>query len=200
MTQSRFKAERISAVARWSDIQLPPDQLTLLRDIAAQVAPRSTDHDEPEVHTKPDPALGIGVLFSGEGGTGKRLAAEVLAEDLHLPLYRVDLSQVESKYIRETEKNLERVFDAAEAAGAILLLDEADELFGKRSEAEDSRDTDIDVAYVLERLENHPGLVILATRSRSALDPAFIRRLRFVVDFPLPTSRPTDDRAAKSPT
>ncbi len=151
------------------------------------MAQRRIDYEEPDVRRKPDHALGTSILFSGEGGTAKTLAAEVLAQEVGLPLYRVDLSQVVSKYIGETEKNLKRVFDAAEDSGAILFFDEADALFGERSEAEDSRDADIEVDYLLERMEKHPGLVILATKSRSALDPAFIRRLRFVVDFPLPT-------------
>jgi SpoVK/Ycf46/Vps4 family AAA+-type ATPase len=202
MTQFSVHAERITTPARWSDIPLPPDELTVLQEIAAQVAQRSTVHDESDVRRKPDHGLGISVLFSGESGTGKTLAAEVLADELHLPLYRVELSAVVSKYIGETEKNLKRLFDAAEDGGAILLLDEADALFGKRSEVKDSHDryADIEVDYLLQRMENHRGLVILATNFKSALDSAFVRRLRFIVDFPFPTSRPTDDRSPKSPT
>jgi hypothetical protein len=159
-------------------------------------ARRATRDQAVSVRRKPEPALGVGVLFAGKDGSGKMLAAEVLAEEVGRPLHRVDLSQVVSTYVGETEKNLGRVFDAAEDNGAILLLDEADALFGTRSEAKDSRHADI-VAFIWERIESHPGLVIFATTSGSALDPAFIRRLRFVVDFPRATSEPPDGRAPK---
>jgi SpoVK/Ycf46/Vps4 family AAA+-type ATPase len=132
--------------------------------------------------------LGVAVLFSGGSGTGKTLAAEVLAGDLALDLYRIDLSSVVSKYIGETEKNLRRVFDAAEESGAILLFDEADALFGKRSEVKDSHDryANIEVSYLLQRMEAYRGLAILTTNLRSALDASFQRRLRFIVNFPFP--------------
>lgn len=198
--RSRVEAERTSRVARWSDISLPPDEIALLQEIAALGALRSGHHEEPDVRRKPDRAFGIGVLFSGGDPKAKALAAQVLAEEGQRPLYRIDLSQVVSKYIGETESNLRRVFDAAEDGGAILVLDEADVLFGERSEVGDSRDADIDVAYLLERIENHPGLVILTTNRKSALDAAFIRRLRFVIDFPLPIKRPLADRAPTSAT
>ena len=121
-------------------------------------------------------------------GTGKTMAAEVLASELRLDLYRIDLSSVVSKYIGETEKNLRRVFDAAEEGGAILLFDEADALFGKRSEVKDSHDryANIEVSYLLQRMEAYRGLAILTTNLKSALDPAFLRRIRFVVQFPFP--------------
>ncbi len=132
--------------------------------------------------------LGISALFGGPSGTGKTMAAEVLAGELDLDLYRIDLSSVVSKYIGETEKNLRRVFDAAEEGGAILLFDEADALFGKRSEVKDSHDryANIEVSYLLQRMEAYRGLAILTTNLKSALDPAFLRRLRFVVQFPFP--------------
>ena len=132
--------------------------------------------------------LGVTVLFSGESGTGKTFAAEVVAADLALDLYRVDLSQVVSKYIGETEKNLRRVFEAAEGSGAILLFDEADALFGKRSEVKDSHDryANIEVSYLLQRMESYHGLAILTTNHKAALDSAFVRRLRFIVPFPFP--------------
>jgi SpoVK/Ycf46/Vps4 family AAA+-type ATPase len=116
------------------------------------------------------------------------MAAEVLAAELGLDLYRVDLSQVMSKYIGETEKNLRRIFDAAESGGAILLFDEADALFGKRSEVKDSHDrfANIEVSYLLQRMEAFGGLAILTTNLKGALDPAFLRRIRFVVQFPFP--------------
>ena len=132
--------------------------------------------------------LGISALFAGESGTGKTMAAEVLANELRLDLYRIDLSAVVSKYIGETEKNLRRLFDAAEDGGAILFFDEADALFGKRSEVKDSHDryANIEINYLLQRMEAYRGLAILATNMKSALDPAFLRRLRFIVDFPFP--------------
>jgi len=132
--------------------------------------------------------LGISALFAGESGTGKTMAAEVIANDLRLNLYRIDLSAVVSKYIGETEKNLRRLFDAADDGGAILFFDEADALFGKRSEVKDSHDryANIEINYLLQRMEAYRGLAILATNLKSALDPAFMRRLRFIVNFPFP--------------
>ena len=132
--------------------------------------------------------LGISALFSGVSGTGKTMAAEVLANELRLDLYRIDLSAVVSKYIGETEKNLRRVFDAAEEGGAILLFDEADALFGKRTEVKDSHDryANIEVSYLLQRVEAYRGLAILTTNLKSALDTAFLRRIRFILSFPFP--------------
>jgi SpoVK/Ycf46/Vps4 family AAA+-type ATPase len=137
---------------------------------------------------KSNRGLGISALFAGASGTGKTLAAEVLANELNLDLYRIDLSQVVSKYIGETEKNLRRVFDAAESGGAVLLFDEADALFGKRSEVKDSHDryANIEVSYLLQRMEAYRGLAILTTNMKSALDSAFLRRIRFIVNFPFP--------------
>ncbi|MEI8021196.1 MAG: ATP-binding protein, partial [Schlesneria sp.] len=131
------------------------------------------------------------VLFSGESGTGKSTAAEVLANDLELDLYRIDLSAVIDKFIGETEKNLRRLFDAAEAGGVVLFFDEADALFGKRSEVKDSHDryANIETNYLLQRLESFRGLAILATNLKSNLDSAFLRRLRYVINFPLPDRR-----------
>ena len=132
--------------------------------------------------------LGISALFSGPSGTGKTMAAEVLARELRLDLYRVDLSATVSKYIGETEKNLRRIFDAAEEGGVILLFDEADALFGKRSEVKDSHDryANIEVGYLLQRMEAYRGLAILTTNLKGSLDSAFLRRIRFVVQFPFP--------------
>src|SRR5262249_23896346 len=126
--------------------------------------------------------------FSGESGTGKTLAAEVLAHELRMNLYRIDLSAVVSKYIGETEKNLRQLFDAAESGGTILFFDEADALFGRRSEVKDSHDryAIIEINYLLQRMEAYRGLAILATNMKSALDTAFLRRLRFIVRFPFP--------------
>ncbi|MFO0889867.1 MAG: ATP-binding protein [Isosphaeraceae bacterium] len=132
--------------------------------------------------------LGIAALFAGASGTGKTMAAEVIANDLRLDLYRIDLSQVVSKYIGETEKNLRKVFEAAEEGGAILLFDEADALFGKRSEVKDSHDryANIEVSYLLQRMECYRGLAVLTTNKKEDLDTAFLRRIRFVVRFPFP--------------
>ena len=131
---------------------------------------------------------GISALFAGPSGTGKTMAAEVLARHLRLDLYRIDLAGVVSKYIGETERNLRSIFTAAERGGAILFFDEADALFGKRSEVKDSHDryANIEVNYLLQRMEDFRGLAILATNRKSALDSAFVRRLRFIVDFPFP--------------
>jgi hypothetical protein len=131
---------------------------------------------------------GLAALFAGAPGTGKTMAAEVLAAELRLPLYRIDLSQVVNKYIGETEKNLRRLFDAADASDVILFFDEADALFGKRTEVKDAHDryANLEISYLLERMERFKGLAILATNRKKDLDEAFLRRLRFVVEFPLP--------------
>jgi SpoVK/Ycf46/Vps4 family AAA+-type ATPase len=132
--------------------------------------------------------LGISALFAGQSGTGKTMAAEVLAYTLNLDVYRIDLSSVVSKYIGETEKNLCKVFDAAEGGGAILLFDEADSLFGKRSDVKDSHDryANMEVSYLLQRMEAYQGLAILTTNLKDSIDQAFLRRIRFVVQFPFP--------------
>src|SRR5439155_5780996 len=131
---------------------------------------------------------GISVLFAGPPGTGKTMAAEILAIKLGLPVYRIDLSQVVNKYIGETEKNLKRVFDAADISDMILFFDEADALFGRRTEVSDAHDryANLEISYLLERMERFKGLAILATNRRKDLDEAFLRRLRFIVEFPLP--------------
>jgi ATPase family associated with various cellular activities (AAA) len=181
-------AQRLEPKATWDDLVLAENELSLLRQIAAQVAARSTVYERWGFGARMNRGLGISVLFAGPSGTGKTMAAEVIANDLRLSLYRIDLSAVVSKYIGETEKNLRRLFDAAEAGGALLLFDEADALFGKRSEVKDSHDryANIEINYLLQRMEGYRGLAILATNAKSALDTAFLRRLRFVVDFPFP--------------
>jgi SpoVK/Ycf46/Vps4 family AAA+-type ATPase len=153
-----------------------------------QVRHRARVCDEWGFAEKSNRGLALSVLFAGPSGTGKTLAAEILANELELDLFRIDLSAVVSKYIGETEKNLRRVFDAAEEGGAVLLFDEADALFGKRSEVKDSHDryANVEVSYLLQRMEAYRGLAILATNMKEALDPAFLRRLRFVVQFPFP--------------
>ncbi len=167
---------------------LPEPQRATLRQIVAQVRARTIVHERWGFATRSARGLGMAVLFSGAAGTGKTMAAEVLARELELDLYRIDLSAVVSKYIGETEKNLRRVFDAAEAGGAVLLFDEADALFGHRSEVRDSHDryANIEVSYLLQRMEAYRGLAVLTTNVEGALDQAFMRRLRFVVRFPFP--------------
>jgi hypothetical protein len=181
-------AERVDPRARWQDLVLPEGQRGMLQDIAAQVRHSAQVHENWGFAARCRRGLGVSALFVGASGTGKTMAAEVLAGELDLDLYRIDLSQVISKYIGETEKNLARVFDAAEEGGAILLFDEADALFGKRSEVKDSHDryANIEVSYLLQRMESYRGLAILTTNRRKALDEAFLRRLRFVVQFPFP--------------
>ncbi len=181
-------AKRIDTKATWDDIVLPKEGIDLLRQIAEQAKLRSKVYDEWGFRKVMNRGMGLSVLFAGESGTGKTMAAEVLANELRLNLYRIDLSGVVSKYIGETEKNLRRVFDAAEDGGAILLFDEADALFGKRSEVKDSHDryANIEIDYLLQRIEAYQGLAILATNMKSILDAAFLRRLRFIANFPFP--------------
>jgi hypothetical protein len=181
-------AGRIEARGRWPDLVLPDGQLEALHQLALQVRHRARVYEGWGFGALTSRGLGIGALFVGASGTGKTLAAEVLAGELRLDLYRIDLSQVVSKYIGETEKNLRRVFDAAEDGGAILLFDEADALFGKRSEVKDSHDryANIEVGYLLQRMEAYRGLAILTTNMKDSVDPAFLRRIRFMVHFPFP--------------
>jgi SpoVK/Ycf46/Vps4 family AAA+-type ATPase len=181
-------ALRIEPAAGWSELVLPEAQIAALHQLAAQVRQRLRVHGDWGFAAQGSRGLGISALFHGESGVGKTMACEVLARELALDLYRIDLSGVVSKYIGETEKNLRRVFDAAEDCGAILLFDEADALFGKRSEVKDSHDryANIEVSYLLQRMEAYRGLAVLTSNLRASLDPAFIRRLRFVVHFPFP--------------
>jgi hypothetical protein len=181
-------AQRIEPQATWEQLVLPEEQLRLLHEVVAQVRQRATVYERWGFGRQGARGLGISALFAGSSGTGKTLAAEVIAHELQLDLYRIDLSAVVSKYIGETEKNLRRIFDAAEQGGAILLFDEADALFGKRSEVKDSHDryANIEVSYLLQRMETYRGLAILTTNLKHALDPAFLRRIRFIVHFPFP--------------
>ena len=181
-------AHRIEALATWDDLVLPAAQCQTLRTIAAHVRQRARVYEEWGFAARSDRGLGIGALFSGGSGTGKTMAAEVLANELRLDLYRIDLSALVSKYIGETEKNLRQVFDAAEAGGAILLFDEADATFGRRSEVRDSHDryANIEIGYLLQRVETYRGLVILTTNQPQSLDTAFSRRIRFTIQFPFP--------------
>ena len=184
-------AQRIDGTPSWEDLVLPNAELQILRDVASHVRQRATVYEQWGFGKNGARGLGITALFTGTSGTGKTLAAEVLAHELRLDLYRIDLSTVVSKYIGETEKNLRRIFDAAEAGGAVLLFDEADALFGKRTEVKDSHDryANIEVSYLLQRMEAYRGLAILTTNLKNALDTAFLRRIRFIVQFPFPDAR-----------
>jgi hypothetical protein len=174
--------------AGWTDLVLPPQQLEQLHALVAAVRHRTRVLHEWGFADRTARGLGTTALFAGPSGAGKTLAAEVIARELGLDLAHIDLSQVVSKYIGETEKHLRRVFDAAEDGAAVLLFDEADTLFGKRSEVRDSHDryANLEVGYLLQRMESFRGLAILTTNARSALDQAFTRRLRTIVSFPYP--------------
>lgn len=181
-------AERVVPRATWDQLVLPEPQTRLLRMLATQVRQRTRVLHEWGFADTGSRGLGIAALFAGPSGTGKGLAAEVIAAAVSLDLYRIDLSRVVSKWLGETEKHLAEVFDAAEAGGAVLLFDEADSLFGKRSEVRDSHDryANIEVSFLLQRLEAFRGLAVLTTNSEQALDGAFVRRLRCIVRFPQP--------------
>jgi SpoVK/Ycf46/Vps4 family AAA+-type ATPase len=186
---------RLAALARkivpryeWADIVLPTDQKTILWEIIATVRGRPLVLEQWGVGRKLASSAAVTVLFAGDPGTGKTMAAEVIAGELKLDLYKIDLSTMVSKYIGETEKNLEKIFSEAESSNAILFFDEADAIFGKRSEVKDAHDryANIEVSYLLQRMEAYDGVTILATNLRANLDEAFTRRLQFAVDFPFP--------------
>jgi SpoVK/Ycf46/Vps4 family AAA+-type ATPase len=172
----------------WDDIVLPEDSLAQLREICQRVAHRHRVLGEWGFDRKLSLGKGVNALFAGPSGTGKTMAAEIIANALGLDLYRIDLAGVVSKYIGETEKNLDRVFSAAQHANAILFFDEADALFGKRSEVRDSHDryANIEISYLLQKMEEYDGIAILAPNLRQNLDDAFMRRLAFTVHFPFP--------------
>jgi hypothetical protein len=181
-------AQPVRITSGFDDLVLPSRTLGHLRALADQVRHRRQVYGAWGFGRRLNRGLGISALFAGPSGTGKTSAAEAIAGVLRLALFRVDLSAVVSKYIGETEKNLRRVFDAFDDGGAVLMIDEADALFGKRTEVKDSHDryANIEVSYLLQRLEAYRGLAILATNNRGAVDAAFMRRLRFVVEFPQP--------------
>jgi hypothetical protein len=181
-------AQRVEAGACWADLVLPDAQVETLRQIAIHVRQRAVVNDQWGFAAKHARGLGMTALFAGSSGTGKTMAAEILATELDLDLYRVDLASVVSKYIGETEKNLRAIFSGAEQSGAILLFDEADALFGKRSEVRDSHDryANLETSYLLQQMEAYRGIAILTTNMQHAIDPAFTRRIRFIVPFPFP--------------
>lgn len=181
-------AARLPPGYRWDDLVVPERQRELLQSISAYLRHRDRVLSDWGYERTVARTQGLKVLFAGESGTGKTMAAQVLAAELGLEIFRVDLATTVSKYIGETEKNLDRIFGAAEGSNAILFFDEADALFGKRSEVGDSHDryANIEVAYLLQKMEGYPGAVILATNFRRNIDDAFVRRLDFVIDFPFP--------------
>ena len=181
-------ARKVEPGYGWEDLVLPPDQLEQLREICARATHRHVVFGDWGFGRRLSLGKGLNALFSGPPGTGKTMAAEVVARELGLDLYKIDLSQVVSKYIGETEKNLDRVFAAAESSNAILFFDEADALFGKRSEVRDSHDryANVEVSYLLQKMEEYEGIAILASNLRQHLDQAFLRRLGFTVHFPFP--------------
>lgn len=182
-------AQHIQPRYEWSDLVLPNLQFEQLQEICIHLKHRHTVFETWGFDRKLSLGKGVNTLFAGPPGTGKTMAAEVIAKSLQLDLYRIDLSQVVSKYIGETEKNLSQIFTAAANANAILLFDEADSLFGKRTDIKDSHDryANIEVGYLLQQMEAYEGLAILTTNLKGNLDEAFIRRLRFIVDFPPPS-------------
>jgi hypothetical protein len=184
----RSLAIRITPAHTWKQLVLPDDALTQLRELCARVRHRQQVLGAWGFERRLTYGYGVTALFAGPSGTGKTMAAEVIAADLGIELYKIDLAGVVSKYIGETEKNLERIFSTAEHANAILFFDEADALFGKRSEVRDSHDryANIETAYLLQRMEKYSGIAILATNMRGNLDEAFTRRIAFTVLFPFP--------------
>jgi AAA+ superfamily predicted ATPase len=181
-------ANKIATTYRWDDIVLPADQVAQLREISLQVRHRRTVLERWGFDRKLAMGKGVNVLFAGQSGTGKTMAAEIIAADLGLDVFKVDLATMVSKYIGETEKNLDKVFQAAREANAILFFDEADAIFGKRSEVKDAHDryANIEVGYLLQKMEEYDGVVILATNLKKNLDDAFVRRLHTTIDFPFP--------------
>ena len=182
-------ARRIRPAVSWSELVVPPGVERLLREIEVRYRRRDIVHGEWGLGGKNNRRLGVVALFAGPSGVGKTMGAEALAASLGLDLYQVNLATVVDKYIGETEKNLERIFAAAEGVNGVILFDEADALFGKRSEVSDAKDryANVEVAYLLQRLESYEGVAVLATNLRTNIDDAFTRRLDTVVDFPEPS-------------
>ncbi|HEX9023389.1 MAG TPA: ATP-binding protein, partial [Geobacteraceae bacterium] len=181
-------AVKIEPRCGWDEIVLPDDRIAQLKEICSQVRHHFRVLNEWGFGQKLSRGKGLSVLFSGPSGTGKTMGAEVIAHELRLDLYKIDLSRVVSKYIGETEKNLSRVFLEAETSNAVLFFDEADALFGKRTEVSDAHDryANIETSYLLQKMEEYEGVVILATNLRDNMDEAFTRRIRFIVEFPFP--------------
>jgi AAA+ superfamily predicted ATPase len=181
-------ARRIEPQRRLEEVVLPPEKMEQLREIESHIRNRGRVYVDWGFEKKLSLGRGLNVLFSGSSGTGKTMAAEALAREIGLDLYKIDLSSVVSKYIGETEKNLKKIFDEAEESNAILFFDEADALFGKRSDVKDAHDryANVEISYLLQKMEEHEGIVILATNLSRNMDEAFLRRMQFVVEFPFP--------------
>ncbi|WUT00783.1 ATP-binding protein [Streptomyces sp. NBC_00708] len=181
-------ARRIEPTVTWDDLVLPPDAHAQLRELTARARHRDRVLGEWAMRPGGGRGRGVSALFAGDSGTGKTMSAEVIAADLGLDLYTVDLATVIDKYVGETEKNLERIFTEAAGVNGVLLFDEADAIFGKRSDVKDAHDryANVESAYLLQRMESFDGLAILATNLRANLDDAFTRRLDLVIDFPVP--------------
>ena len=181
-------AQRIESNVTWKDLVLPESELNILHELVTHVRHKEQVYHHWGFAHKNPRGLSICALFAGASGTGKTLAAEVLGNELQLDVYRIDLSNIVSKYIGETEKNLRKIFDAADGCGAILLFDEADAIFGKRTEVKDSRDryANMEVSYLLQKIESYQGLAILTSNLKDDLDRAFLRRIRFTIQFSFP--------------
>ncbi|MEK3836611.1 MULTISPECIES: ATP-binding protein [unclassified Paenibacillus] len=181
-------ASKVQAMYTWDMLVLPEEQLNQLKEICRQVKYRALVYGEWGFAGRLSLGRGLNILFSGPPGSGKTMAAEVIATELSLEIYKIDVSQIVSKYIGETEKNLSRIFDEAETSNAILFFDEADALFGKRSEVKDAHDryANVEISYLLQKMEEYTGIVILATNLNQNLDDAFARRLHFKLEFPFP--------------
>ena len=186
--QLRDQAKKIEPRHDWGDLVLPDDQVEQLHEMCDQIKYRHIVFGEWGFDGKLSMGKGLNALFAGPSGTGKTMAAEVIAGDLGLDLYKIDLSTVMSKYVGETEKNLERIFSAARNSNAILFFDEADALFGKRSEVRDAHDryANVEISYLLQKMEEYDGLVILTSNLSQNMDEAFVRRMHFTVEFPYP--------------
>ena len=184
---------RISRSQRWEDLVAPPEVMDSLKEFISRIQFKRRVFDEWGFAEKYAKGLGLSAMFTGPPGTGKTMAATLIAGQLALDVYQVDVSRLVSKYIGETEKNLAQIFDAAELGQAIILFDEADALFAKRGEVKSSVDryANLEGAFLLQQMEAHPGAVILATNLRQNIDQAFLRRLDFVIEFALPED---DDR------
>src|SRR5271166_2766465 len=182
---------QVKPVATWGDIAVPEAELRVLQQIAAHGRQSQQVSKSSPSGSAGGPASGVVALFAGPSGTSKTMAAEALAQQMKRQLYRVNLREVVSKYIGETEKNLQRVFDAAKASGAVLFFDEADGLFGNRSEVKDSHDryANIEVNYLLEKVEAFRGVVIVAVNNASDIDSTFRKRMRHVIQFPYPLGK-----------
>ncbi|MDQ7096764.1 AAA family ATPase [Desulfosporosinus sp. PR] len=181
-------ANKVQPAYTWNDIVLPADQVTMLQEACSHVKFSHTVYQQWGFEKRISYGKGLSMLFSGPPGTGKTMAAQVVANQLHMEMYKIQLSQVISKYIGETEKNLRQIFEEAKDSNCILFFDETDALFGKRSEVKDSHDrhANIETAYLLQQMEEYDGVIIMATNLLQNIDHAFMRRINFVISFPFP--------------